>query len=61
MNEIRKARTDEVDTYHLFYHYVKAMIKDLETYYTNILNCDYSYPSLYEGDSKKMIFLIVPE
>lgn len=56
VNEIRKARTDEVDTYHLFYHYVKAMIKDLETYYTNILNCDYSYPSLYEGDSKKMIF-----
>ncbi|CAM5191583.1 site-specific DNA-methyltransferase (cytosine-N(4)-specific) OS=Lysinibacillus sphaericus OX=1421 GN=LS41612_06985 PE=3 SV=1 [Lysinibacillus sphaericus] len=32
------------------------MIKDLETYYTNILNYGYSYPSLYEGDSKQMIF-----
>jgi len=51
-----RSKVNEIDTYHLFFHYVNAMRIDLEKYFSNIFNFKYAMPSFIEGDSRAMVF-----
>lgn len=49
-----RSKVNEMDTYQLFYHYVKSMVSDLDNYFANIFRLDSAIPLFIEGDSRKI-------